>query len=126
MQKYDAPDVDSYIAASDPAARNILQELRKIINAAIPGVEEKISWGVPFYRYHGAIGGFATYKKHVSFGCGNVDLPEELRAELAQQGYKTGSRTIQIQFDQAVPVATVKRLVKAQAQANQAKKATDS
>jgi hypothetical protein len=32
--------------------------------------EEGVSWGVPFYKFHDAITGFATYKKHVIFGFG--------------------------------------------------------
>ena len=63
-------DVDSYIANSASEARPILEELRKVIKSTVPDVEEGISWGVPFYRYHGALAGFAAYKNHVSFGVG--------------------------------------------------------
>jgi hypothetical protein len=52
-------DVDSYIEAFPPQARLILKALRKLIKLSTPGVEEKISWGVPFYRCDGPIGGFA-------------------------------------------------------------------
>ena len=63
-------DVDSYIANSGREARPILKEIREIIKSTIPKVEEGISWGVPFYKYHGALAGFAAYKNHVSFGFG--------------------------------------------------------
>lgn len=122
MRNYSAKDVDSYIASSGREARPILNELRKIIKSTIPNVEEKISWGVPFYRYHGALGGYAVYKNHVSFGCGGSDLQNKDREMLEKKGYKTGKKTIQIKFGQKVPTAAIKQILKAQAKMNEAKK----
>src|SRR3990172_9461191 len=79
-------DVDSYIANSGREARPKLKEIRKIIKSTIPKVEEGISWGVPFYKYHGVLLGFAAYKNHVSFGfC--VVLQSEDRKMLEKKGY---------------------------------------
>ena len=94
-------DVDSYIAKSDREARPKLEELRKIIKSTIPEAEEGISWGVPFYKYYGALAGFAAYKNHVSFGFADV-LQSEDRKMLEEKGYITGKKTIQIKFDQKV------------------------
>jgi hypothetical protein len=69
-------DVDAYIAAAPDQARPILEELRTIVLTTIPNVEEKISWGVPFYRYQGEIGVFAAYAKHVSVGFSPVASSE--------------------------------------------------
>jgi len=113
-------DVYAYLAASAGAARPILTELRQLLTSTIPGVEEKISWGVPFYRYHGALGGFAAYKNHVSFGCAS-DLSGEDRERLEEQGYKTGKKTIQIKFDQEVPMAAIKHILEKQARMNEAR-----
>ena len=119
MSNYDAEDVESYIAGADQEARPILEELRTIIRSAIPEVEETISWGVPFYRRHGALGGYAAFKKHVSFGC-DASLHEKDREALERSGYKTGRKTIQIAFGQKVPAAAIRRIVKAQARMNDA------
>ena len=101
-RNYSAKDVDSYIASSGREARPKLKEIRKIIKSTIPKVEEGISWGVPFYKYHGVLLGFAAYKNHVSFGfC--VVLQSEDRKMLEKKGYITGKKTIQIKFDQKVP-----------------------
>ncbi len=121
MRNYSAKDVDSFIANSSREARPILKELRRIITSTIPNVEEKISWGVPFYRYHGALGGYAAYKNHVSFGCGGSDLQSKDREMLEKKGYKTGKKTIQIKFDQKVPTAAIKQILKAEAKMNEAK-----
>ncbi len=115
-------DVDSYIASSDTAARPILEEIRKIIKLTISEVEEGISYGVPFYKYHGALAGFAAYKNHVSFGFGADVLQSKEREMLEEKGYITGKGTLQIKFDQKVPTTTVKKILKAKAKLNEAKK----
>ncbi len=120
MRNYTAKDVDGYIAGAAPEARPTLKELRKLITSAIPDVEEKISWGVPFYRYHGLLAGFSAYTNHVSFGL-VVALQSEDRTKLEEKGYKTGKKTIQIKFGQKVPSAEIQQLLKAQASMNKAK-----
>lgn len=121
MKKSKLEDVDSYIANSEEEARPILEELRKIIKSTVPNVEEKISWGVPFYRYHGALGGYAVYKNHVSYGSGGSDLQGKDRETLEKEGYKTGKKTIQIKFDQRVPATVIEKIIKEQAKMNEAK-----
>ena len=118
---YKAKNVDTYIANSDREARPTLKEIRKIIRSTIPKVEEGISWGVPFYKYHGVLLGFATYKNHVSFGlC--VTLKSKDRKMLEKKGYMTGKKTIQIKFDQKVPTITIKQILKAKAKMNETKR----
>ena len=115
-------DVDSYIANSGREARPILEEIREIIKSTIPKVEEGISWGVPFYKYHGELAGFAVYKNHVSFGLA-AELKSEDRKTLEEKGYITGKKIIQIKFDQKVPTTAIKQILKAQAKMNEAKRA---
>ena len=116
-------DVDSYIANSGREARPILKEIREIIISTIPKVEEGISWGVPFYKYHGELAGFAAYKNHVSFGFGAGVLQSKDRKMLEEKGYKTGKGTMQIKFDQEVPTTAIKQILKAKAKMNEAKRA---
>ena len=117
-------NVDEYIANAAPDARPVLEQLRALIASSLPDVEERISYGVPFYELHGQLGGFSAYKKHVSFGVATALLPED-RQRLEQQGYTTGSKTVQIKFDQKVPTATIKRVLKAQAKRNAAGRTSD-
>jgi uncharacterized protein YdhG (YjbR/CyaY superfamily) len=93
MKNHSAKDVASYIALSDIEARSKLKEIQEIIKSTIPNVEETISWGVPFYKYHGALAGFALYKEHVSFGMATA-LQKKDRKILEKLGYKTGKKTI--------------------------------
>lgn len=123
MKNYSAKDVDAYLASAGPEARPKLEELRKLIKATIPGVEEGISWGVPFFRYHGVLVGIAAHKKHASIWLPEVRLQSKDRKVLEKQGYVTAVKTIQIRFDQKVPGAVIKPLLRAQAKVNAARKA---
>ena len=116
-------NVDEYIASAEPAAGPTLKSLRELVKSTIPAAEEGISWGVPFYKYNGLLAGFSVFTSHVSFGLAFV-LDDEVRAKLAKKGYKTGSKTIQIKFDQHVPVAEIKQILIKRAKVNEAKKIT--
>lgn len=118
-----ARNVEEYIAASPPAAHDLLNDLRKLLLTAVPGAQESISWGVPFYKYHGQLAGFAVYKNHISFGIATGVLEDKDRASLEKKGYKTGSKTLQIGFNQKVPAAEIKRILKAKAGINKEQKA---
>lgn len=122
MRNYSVKDVDSYIASSCVEARKTLEEIRKVILSTIPKVEEGISWGVPFYKYHGLLAGFAVFKDHVSFGLTDV-LKSEDRKMLEEKGYVTGKKTIQIKFDQKVPTTVIKQILKTKAKTNETKRA---
>ena len=115
MRMYKAKDVDSYIANSERVARPKLEELREIIKSTIPKAEEGISWGVPFYKYHGILAGFAAFKNHVSFGFCEIVIQSKDREMLEKKGYITGKKTIQIKFDQKVPTTAIKQILKAKA-----------
>ncbi len=121
MRNYRAKDVDAYIASSGKEARPTMDELRKIIKSIIPEAQEGISWGVPFYKYHGLLGGFAVFKNHVSFGLAFV-LDSKDRKILEKNGYITGKKTIQITFDQKVPMRAIQKILKAKAKSNVAKR----
>jgi uncharacterized protein YdhG (YjbR/CyaY superfamily) len=121
MRNYTAKDVDEYIVNMSPEAQPHLKELRKVIKAAVPKAEESIAWGVPFYKYNGLLGGFSAFTKHVSFGFAPV-IEDKVRTKLEKAGYKTGSKTIQIQFDQKIPVAAITQIVKEQAKWNETNK----
>lgn len=122
MRNYSAKNVDEFIASSPKEARAHLTELRKITKLAVPEAEEGISWGVPFYKYHGLLAGFTALKNHVDFGLAFV-LRDSDREVLEKEGYRTGKKTVQIRFDQKVPTEAIKQILIAQAKVNEAKNA---
>ena len=121
MKMSKSEDVASYIANSHKKARPKLEELQKIIKSTIPKAEEKIWYGVPFYKHHGELAGFAAYKNHVSFGFGADVLQGKDRKMLEEKGYITGKGTMQIRFDQKMPITAIRQILKAKAKMNEAK-----
>ena len=62
-----AKDVDDYITAAPKEVQAKLVQLRKIVKAVAPESSERISYGMPYYEYHGALAGFAAFKNHIGF-----------------------------------------------------------
>lgn len=120
MKNYLAKNVDEYIKSSPKIAQPKLKEIRGIIKSSVPNLEEGISWGVPFYKYHGLLAGFVSLKNHIDFGL-TVVLDDKDRKLLEKKGYVTGKKTIQIRFDQKVPTAIIKRILKEKAKNNKEK-----
>ncbi len=123
MKNYVAKDVDEYIFSAPKEAHAILNEMRALIKSAVPKAEESISWGIPFYKYHGMLSWFSVFKEHISFGLGWPNLEDEVRDMLEKKGYKTGKKIIQIKFDQKIPTTVIKQILKEQAQINENKEA---
>ncbi len=121
MRNYKAVNVDTYIAGAPVSAQKTLKEIRKIIKSTVPQAEEGISWGVPFYKYYGLLGGFAVFKNHASFGLA-FTLDKKIRSLLEKKGYVTGSKTIQIRFDQKAPTEEIRQILKTKAKINEKKK----
>jgi uncharacterized protein YdhG (YjbR/CyaY superfamily) len=121
MTNYSAKSVGKYISAAPKEARSHLREIRAAVKSAAPKAEEGISYGKPYYKYHGMLAGFDAYKNHIGVEIWADKLESDDRKKLKEKGYKTGSRTFQIGHDQNVPSAMIKKMVKAQAKINEAK-----
>ncbi len=122
MTNYAVKNVDEFIAAAPKEARSHLKELRAAVKSAIPKAEEKIGYGKPYYKFNQWLVWFDVYKQHVTFEIYEGQLPSEIRTALEEKGYGTGSKTVQIKFDQKVPAAAIKKLAKAQLRLSEAKR----
>jgi len=106
------------MAAAAPAARDKLRELRQCIRSILPSAEEKIWYGVPFHHQDGEVVGFSAARHHISLGVGAKVLPADRRRKLAPMGYPTGSCTVQIRFDQKLPVAVLRKMLREKVKLN--------
>ena len=110
--------VDEYIAVAPEQARAKLVQLRNIVKAAAPKAEERISYGMPYYKYHRALVGFAAYKNHIGlYGA----LTEEQRHEF--RDYEITKGTIRLPLDRPLPIKLIKKLIKERVEHNEARNA---
>ncbi len=120
MRNYQSKTVDEYIANAPEKSQPKLRELRAVIKNAAPESTEGISWGIPFYKYHGMLAGFSVFTNHISFGLTDA-FSDDFRKVLEQKGYKTGKKIVQIGFEQSIPIMEITRLLQEKAEANEVK-----
>jgi len=110
-------DVDEYIDEAPAPARPTLQQLRETIRAAAPQADERISYKMPYYHYHGRLAYFSAHAHHVGlypFNASDVDGTE-------LQKYAAAKATLQFPFDEPLPVAAIRRLIQQKALDNEKK-----
>src|SRR5690242_6093730 len=103
-------DPDQYLSRVPEPARTTLNRIRAVIRSAVPKeTTECISYGIPAFRYKGALVGYAAFKDHCSFFPMSSTLIAAMKDELAQ--YETAKGTIRFPLDKPMPAALVKKIV---------------
>ena len=111
-------EVDAYLAALSPDKRAALQKLRRTIKAAAPAAAECISYRMPAFRLNGLLVAYAGFTNHCSlFPCGST---KAFAKELAR--YDTSKGTIRFDPKKPLPVALVRKIVKARVAENAGRK----
>jgi uncharacterized protein YdhG (YjbR/CyaY superfamily) len=113
-----AKDVDEYLAAFPQDVRTALEKLRRTINAVVPTATEGISYGIAMFKHEGRpLVGFGATKNHCAFYVMSPDVTRAHAAELEK--YDTGKGTIRFPAAKPLPVALVRKLVKARIAENE-------
>ncbi len=110
--------VAAYIAASPKDVRAKLRELRAIIKSTAPQAVERISYGMPFYDYKGRLVYFAAQKAFVGLYI-PPPIIQDHRKELER--YETTKSAVHLPIDRKLPVALIKKLVRARMRYNEAR-----
>ena len=112
-------DVDAYITRAPREWQSRLRALRAALKSAAPAAVERISYGMPYYEHKGRLVYFSLSKAHIGLYIPGPILAEH-KAELA--GYETTAATLRLPLDKKLPVALIKKLVKARLKLNEAAK----
>jgi uncharacterized protein YdhG (YjbR/CyaY superfamily) len=110
--------VDEYIAQFPESTQDLLKQMREWIKETAPDAEEYIGYGMPAYKWRGALVYFAGYKKHIGFyptGSGITAFEHKLTF------YKSSKGAIQFPLTQPLPEALIKEIVKYRVQQNSEK-----
>jgi uncharacterized protein YdhG (YjbR/CyaY superfamily) len=104
--------IDEYLAVLSEDKRAALEKLRKAIRAAAPTAEECISYGLAAFRLNGrALVAFGATASHCAFYPMSSSTVEAFKDQLT--AYDTSKGTIRFPADKPLPVALVRKLVKA-------------
>jgi uncharacterized protein YdhG (YjbR/CyaY superfamily) len=111
--------VDQYFAAAPPAARRALKQIRAAIRSVVPPeATEIISYKIPAFRHKRVLVWYAAFSEHCSlFPTAAViaEFKDELKA------YSTSKGTIHFPLDKPMPLALIKKMVKARVAQNAGK-----
>lgn len=103
-----AATVAEYIAQFPPEVQQILNTLRKMVNEIAPEAEERISYGMPGYYYHGPLVYFAAHRNHIGF----YPTPSGIEAfekELAE--YRNAKGSVQFLYKKPMPYDLMRRII---------------
>jgi uncharacterized protein YdhG (YjbR/CyaY superfamily) len=104
--------IDEYLASVNANHRDALQKIREAIHAVAPNAEECISYGIPAFRLNGrSLVFFGAWANHCALYPGSSATLKEFRNEL--RDFQTSKGTLRFSPDNPLPVALVKKLVKA-------------
>lgn len=111
-------DVDEYIANAPEEVQNKLKQLRNAIKDSAPQALEKLSYSMPYYGYKGRLAYFAYAKGHIGL---YIPPPviQEHKKELEKYG--TAMATVRFPLDEELPIALIKKMVKARVEKNEEK-----
>jgi len=112
LAKQKLKTIDNYLAGVTPDQRAALQKLRETIHTVTPKAEECISYGIPAFRLNGrSLVFFGAWANHCSFYPGSSTTLKKFREDL--KSFKITKGTIRFSPDNPLPLALVKKLVKA-------------
>jgi uncharacterized protein YdhG (YjbR/CyaY superfamily) len=113
-------DVEDYLAPLPEDQRAALEKLRATIRAAAPEATETISYQMPTYKLRGRVlVYYAAFKDHCSLFPASEAVMEALGEEL--KPHFSGKGTLRFTPDKPIPVALVKKIVKARIEENEAR-----
>jgi len=110
--------IDEYIAKFSTATQKELNLLRRVIKAAAPGSQEKISYQMPTFWLGGNLVHFAVHKHHIGFyptPSAIESFQEELKA------YKSSKGAVQFPLGEPLPLELIGRIVRFRVAENMSK-----
>jgi len=112
--------VDEYIAAVPEPARSAMRRMRAVIRSAVPPeATETISYRIPAFKHKVVLVWFGAFSNHCSLFPTNSVI-EAFKDEL--KGFSTSKGTIHFPNDKPLPIALIKKMVKARVAESESKK----
>lgn len=108
--------IEEYISTFPDDVQKILQNIRKTIQEAVPGAEEKISYQMPAFKYHGMLVWYAAWKKHIGLYPKTPGIEVAFEKELSE--YEKSKGTIKFPLDKPMPYGLIGKIAQFRAKEN--------
>jgi len=113
-------NVDEYLAGVAEPARAMVMRMRSAIRSAVPReATETISYKMPAFKHGKVLVWFAAFSNHCSL-FPTAAVIEAFKDEL--KGFTVSKGTIRFPLDKPLPVALIKKLVKARVEQSEGKR----
>lgn len=116
MNNHKFSTVDEYFSIFPIEISDKLGQIRQIIKETVPKAEELISYNMPAFKFHGILVYYAAQKKHIGFYPASTEVLEIFKEQLTN--YKTSKGTIQITYNEDIPLNLLKNIVLFRAEQN--------
>ena len=108
---------DEYIAEYPPEIQERLEEIRQTIKRIVPEAEERISYNMLSFRFHGNLVYYGAFKYHIGFYPASMTVFERFKYEI--KNYKqSGKGTIRFPNKKPLPLDLIKRTIQFRANEN--------
>ena len=108
----EASTIDEYLDSVPEDRRQTLQKLRSRILAIVPDAEECISYRIPAFRLHGTvIAGFCATSRGCSYFPFSGSTLKTLAHDLSR--YEQTKSSLHFSADKVLPIALVRKLIRA-------------
>jgi len=116
--KVAAKSVEEYLARVPEPARSTLEKVRAVIRSVVPAeTTEVISYGMPTFRYKRGLVAIAAFRDHCSFFPLGASVLDAFAEDL--KPFRVSKGTLHFPLDKPLPVALVKKIVKARIAQNE-------
>jgi uncharacterized protein YdhG (YjbR/CyaY superfamily) len=102
--------VEQYVEEMDPEIQPRINELRDLIKATAPGVEERISYNIPGYRLNGH---YLIYLSAARAHIGLYPATETMKTHFGArlEPYLSGKATIKLKNSDPLPIDFIREIV---------------
>jgi uncharacterized protein YdhG (YjbR/CyaY superfamily) len=116
----DAPkNFDEYVAGVPEATRSHLNKIRAAIRSSVPrGASEVISYRMPAFKHKKVLVWYGAFSDHCSL-FPKASVIEAFKDEL--KGFSTSKGTVHFPTNKPVPIALIRKLVKARVAQSESK-----
>jgi len=86
-----------------------LDQIHDAIKTVVRDAEEKISYNMPSFRFHGRLLYYGAFKNHIGFYPASRTVFEKFKDELKIY-IQSGKGTVQFPYDKPLPIELIKKI----------------